>query len=59
MKTKLSISIGGAVGTVIYQSIRHGFQHIDWLQVATVAALTFLLILFIPARVFERKKTLS
>jgi hypothetical protein len=57
MRIKLGIALSSAVGTMIYEALKHGFQHIDWTRVAMVTVLTFLLILFIPARVFEKKKT--
>lgn len=56
MKTKIVASLGSAVGTVIYQTFREGFQQVDWYRVATVGIITFVLLLFIPARFFERKK---
>ena len=57
MKTKLGIALGSAVGILIYEALKHGVQHIEWTRVVTVPVLTFLLILLIPARVFEKKKT--
>lgn len=57
MKVKLGIALGSAAGTMIYEALKHGFQHIEWSRVATVGIVTLLLILFVPARVFEKKKT--
>ena len=57
MINKIGIALGSAIGTVIYEALKHGFQHIDWTRPAIVAVVAFLLILFIPSRFFEKKKT--
>ena len=57
MKTKITMAVGVATGAAIYQAMRHSMEQIDWIRVAVVLVITFVLLLPVPSRFLERKKS--
>jgi hypothetical protein len=56
MKTKIGLAIGLGMGTTIYEAIRHGIGEIDWTKVVFITLVSALVLLFIPTRVFEKRR---
>jgi ABC-type molybdate transport system permease subunit len=56
MKIKIGIAIGIGIGTAIYEAIRHGIYEIAWTRVVFISLISFLVLLFIPKRAFEKEK---
>ncbi len=56
MKAKIGMTVGLAIGTALYEAIRHGIAGIDWGKVVVVPLITFALLLLIPNRWLEKKK---
>ena len=57
MKTKITLAVGMAAGTAIYQAMRHGMGQIDWTKAAFVLVTAFVLLLPVPSRWLVRKKS--
>jgi len=56
MKTKILLSLGILIGTAIYDFIKLGIESMDWLRPLYVGVISFLLLLFVPAKYLEKKK---
>ena len=48
MKHKIGLALGIGLGRAVYECARRGFSSIDWTGVAFVAAISLLLLRFIP-----------
>ncbi|MDF9828328.1 hypothetical protein M2103_002433 [Ereboglobus sp. PH5-5] len=57
MKTKILMALGAAIGFAIYEMVEHGIKQADWRRVVAVPMIMFVLLLFVPNRWFEIKKT--
>lgn len=54
MKSKIGMALGIGVGQAVYGCIRVGVDKIDWAGAAFIAVFSFLILLFIPARIFAK-----
>lgn len=53
-KFLIRVPIGAGAGTAIYQGLLNGFSYIDWYRVATVAFVSFVVVL--PIYFFSQQK---
>ncbi len=57
MKNKILVTIGIAVGGALYAAIRHGLGQIDWVRIAVMAVISFVILLMVPNRWIQGRKS--
>ncbi len=57
MKTQITLSVGLALGSAFYDLVTKGIDGVDFYKTAFIAAFSFIVLLFLPKRLLDKKPT--